>query len=164
MLPNPNLGNNAGWEPHKSIEDSKEVLHTVFMGNEGVFAIILKEDNSLVGSIGIITDPKRENTRTRMLGYWLKECHWGKGMASEATRTILDYGFNVLGLHLISANCYPHNTRSRLLLERNGFVYEGILHEAEMTYDGPCIRPFMLLSEKRKSAHGLKRSYDDIRK
>lgn len=133
---NPNLGNNAGWEPHKSIEDSKEVLHTVFMGNEGVFAIILKEDNSLVGSIGIITDPKRENTRTRMLGYWLKECHWGKGMASEATRTILDYGFNVLGLHLISANCYPHNTRSRLLLERNGFVYEGILHEAEMTYDG----------------------------
>ena len=95
-----------------------------------------EEDNSLVGSIGIITDPKRENTRTRMLGYWLKECHWGKGMASEATRTILDYGFNVLGLHLISANCYPHNTRSRLLLERNGFVYEGILHEAEMTYDG----------------------------
>ena len=90
----------------------------------------------MVGSIGIITDPKRENTRTRMLGYWLKECHWGKGMASEATRTILDYGFNVLGLHLISANCYPHNTRSRLLLERNGFVYEGILHEAEMTYDG----------------------------
>ncbi len=40
---NPNLGNNAGWEPHKSIEDSKEVLHTVFMGNEGVFAIILKK-------------------------------------------------------------------------------------------------------------------------
>ena len=79
----------------KTIEDSKEVLHTVFMGNEGVFAIILKEDNSLVGSIGIITDPKRENTRTRMLGYWLKECHWGKGMASEATRTILDYGFRI---------------------------------------------------------------------
>lgn len=120
----------------KGTPDTFLLLPNIFMGNEGVFAIILKEDNSLVGSIGIITDPKRENTRTRMLGYWLKECHWGKGMASEATRTILDYGFNVLGLHLISANCYPHNTRSRLLLERNGFIYEGILHEAEMTYDG----------------------------
>ena len=73
---NPNLGNNAGWEPHKSIEDSKEVLHTVFMGNEGVFAIILKEDNSLVGSIGIITDPKRENryglgSDTNHIGLWI---------------------------------------------------------------------------------------------
>ena len=56
---NPNLGNNAGWEPHKSIEDSKEILHTVFMGNEGVFAMILKENNSLVGSIGFIPDPNR---------------------------------------------------------------------------------------------------------
>ena len=127
------------------------------MGNEGVFAIILKEDNSLVGSIGIITDPKRENTRTRMLGYWLKECHWGKGMASEATRTILDYGFNVLGLHLISANCYPHNTRSRLLLERNGFVYEGILHEAEMTYDGHVYDHLCFYQKKERDAHGPKK-------
>ncbi|MBV4192560.1 GNAT family N-acetyltransferase [Bacteroides fragilis] len=153
---NPNLGNNAGWEPHKSIEDSKEILHTVFMGNEGVFAMILKENNSLVGSIGIIPDPKRENPRTRMLGYWLKECHWGKGIASEATHAVLDYGFNVLGLHLISANCYPHNTRSRHLLERHGFVYEGILHEAETTYDGH-IYDHLCFYLKRKC-------YDDARK
>lgn len=114
-----------------------------------------------MGSIGIITDPKRENTRTRMLGYWLKRVPLGKNC--NETRTILDYGFNVLGLHLISAtNCYPHNTRSRLLLERNGFIYEGILHEAEMTYDGHVYDH--LCFYQKKSAHGLKRSYDDIRK
>lgn len=133
---NPNLGNNAGWEPHKSIEESKEILSTVFMDKAGVFAIVLKENNSLVGSIGILIDPKRENPQARMLGYWLKESYWGKGMASEATRAVLDYGFHTLNLNLISANCYPHNIRSRHLLERNGFIYEGILHEAEVTYDG----------------------------
>ena len=136
---NPNLGNNAGWEPHKSIEDSKEVLHTVFMGNEGVFAIILKEDNSLVGSIGIITDPKRENTRTRMLGYWLDEAHWGKGYMTEAVQAVLNYGFNELQLSLITANCYPHNKRSQQVLERNGFICEGVLHQAELTYNGNTI-------------------------
>ncbi|UVV76649.1 GNAT family N-acetyltransferase [Bacteroides fragilis] len=82
---NPNLGNNAGWEPHKSIEDSKEVLHTVFMGNEGVFAIILKEDNSLVGSIGIITDPKRGKYPDTYAGILAERVPLGKryGLGSD---------------------------------------------------------------------------------
>ena len=46
-----------------------------------------------------------------------------------------DYGFNKLGLTLISANCYPQNKRSQRVLEKMGFAYEGILHQAEVSYD-----------------------------
>ena len=44
-------------------------------------------------------------------------------------------GFNKLGLTLISANCYPQNKRSQRVLEKMGFTYEGILHQAEVSYD-----------------------------
>lgn len=70
-----------------------------------------------------------------MLGYWLKESCWGKGYMSEATQAVLKFGFSTLNLNLVTANCYPHNERSQQVLKRNGFVYEGLLHQAEVTYD-----------------------------
>lgn len=131
---NPNLGNNAGWAPHKTVEESREVLRTVFIGQD-VWAMTLKSTGQLIGSVGIIPDPKRINPKVRMLGYWLDEAEWGKGYMTEAVRAVLDYGFNGLGLSLVAASCYPHNKRSQQVLERNGFMYEGILHQAELTYD-----------------------------
>jgi len=133
---NPNIGNNAGWKPHGSLEESQEILRSVFISQSGIWAIILKEDGRLIGSVGIIPDPKRENPQARMLGYWLDESHWGKGYMTEAVQSVLDYGFNTLQLSLITANCYPHNERSQQVLKRHGFIYEGTLHQAELTYDG----------------------------
>lgn len=132
---NPNLGNNAGWAPHKTVEESREVLRTVFIGQD-VWAMTLKSTGQLIGSVGIIPDPKRKNPGVRMLGYWLDEAYWGKGYMTEAVRAVLDYGFRELRLSLVAASCYPHNKRSQQVLERNGFMYEGILHQAELTYDG----------------------------
>lgn len=133
---NPNLGNNAGWAPHKTIEESRKILQDVFIGQENIWAMILKDTQQLIGSIGIVPDPKRENPQVRMLGYWLDEAHWGKGYMTEAVQAVLNYGFNELQLSLITANCYPHNKRSQQVLERNGFIYEGVLHQAELTYNG----------------------------
>lgn len=133
---NPNIGNNAGWKPHRSLEESQEILRSVFISQPGIWAITLKEDGRLIGSVGIIPDPKRENPQARMLGYWLDESHWGKGYMTEAVQSVLDYGFNTLQLNLITANCYPHNERSQQVLKRHGFIYEGTLHQAELTYDG----------------------------
>ncbi len=133
---NPNIGNNAGWKPHGSLEESQEILRSVFISQSGIWAIILKEDGRLIGSVGIIPDPKRENPQARMLGYWLDESHWGKGYMTEAVQSVLDYGFSTLQLSLITANCYPHNERSQQLLKRHGFIYEGTLHQAELTYYG----------------------------
>lgn len=133
---NPNLGNNAGWAPHKTLNESREILHSAFIGQEGIWAVTLKDTQQLIASIGIVPDPKRENPQVRMLGYWLDEPYWGKGYMSEAVQAVLNYGFNELQLSLITANCYPHNKRSQQVLKRNGFIYEGTLHQAELTYNG----------------------------
>lgn len=133
---NPNLGNNAGWAPHRTPEESRNILRSVFIGQEGVWAIVLKETQQLIGSVGIVPDPKRENPQARMLGYWLDEAHWGKGYMTEAVEAVLDYGFRELKLSLITANCYPHNKRSEQVLKKNGFICEGTLHQAELAYNG----------------------------
>ena len=125
---NPNIGNNAGWQPHASLEESREVLRSVFLSQKGVWAITLKDNGQLIGSIGIIADPRRENPQVRMLGYWLDEAQWGKGYMTEAVKAVLNYGFGTLKLSLITANCYPHNERSQQVLKRQGFVHEGTLH------------------------------------
>lgn len=98
---NPNLGNNAGWKPHDTLEESLKILQTIFIPQKDTWAITRKEDRLLIGAIGILPDPKRENSNAGMIGYWLDEAQWGKGYMSEAVCAVLDYGFNKLGLTLI---------------------------------------------------------------
>ena len=133
---NPNLGNNAGWKPHETPEESLKILQTIFIPQKDTWAITKKENQQLIGAIGIMPDPKRENPNAGMIGYWLDEAQWGKGYMSEAVSVVLEYGFNQLGLILISANCYPQNERSQRVLKKMGFTYEGMLHQAEVSYDG----------------------------
>ena len=54
--------------------------HSTFINQEGIWAVILKkiQKKQLIGSVGIIPDPKRENPQVRMLGYWLDESYWVK--------------------------------------------------------------------------------------
>ena len=119
---NPNLGNNAGWPPHRTLDESRRILHSTFINQEGIWAVILKDTKQLIGSVGIIPDPKRENPQVRMLGYWLDESYWGKGYMTEAVQGVLNYGFEELRLSLITATCYPHNKRSQKVLKKNGFI------------------------------------------
>lgn len=130
------VGPNAGWKPHESLEETQEILRQVFLDREAVFGIVLRETGRVVGSIGLIPDPKRENGRVRMLGYALGQEHWGRGYMTEAARAVVACGFGPMELDLISAYCYPHNYRSRHVLEKLGFQFEGTLRLCEELYDG----------------------------
>ncbi len=136
---NKNVGINAGWKPHDSIEETHEIMPIVFLNQEYVFGMVLKETGKLFGTIGIIPDPKRQNDKTRMLGYAIGEDYWGKGFTTEAVHAILRFGFEELKLDLISAYCYPFNERSKRVLEKCGFQYEGCLRLAQIRFDGEVI-------------------------
>ena len=130
------VGINAGWKPHESIEETREIIKLIFLNQENVFGIELKETGQLFGSIGLIPDPKRQNDKTRMAGYAIGENYWGKGYMTEAVLALLRFGFEELNLDLISAYCYPSNERSKNVLKKCGFHYEGRLSLAEKRYDG----------------------------
>jgi ribosomal-protein-alanine N-acetyltransferase len=60
------------------------------------------------------------------LGYQVARAREGRGLMSEALRATNAYVFENLGLHRIMANYRPENERSGILLERLGFVREGV--------------------------------------
>lgn len=136
---NINVGVHAGWKAHENMEDTREIMKLVFLDQEFVFGMVLKETGKLFGSIGLIPDPKRQNDKTRMLGYAIGENYWGKGYMTEAVRALLRFGFGELNLDLISAYCYPDNERSKKVLKKCGFRYEGQLSLAEKRYDGEVL-------------------------
>ena len=127
---NPLLGDNAGWKPHSSPGESRRVLEEVFLRRPTTWAVTDGGTGRLVGAVGLLPDPKRECPGVAMLGYWLDEACWGRGLMTEAARAVVGYGFSQLGLEMVTATCYPHNERSRRVLERLGFRFEGVIHRA----------------------------------
>lgn len=62
----------------------------------------------------------------------------GRGLGTEATRLIVGYGFEHLGLHRISLEVYAFNPRARRAYEKVGFRAEGVLRES-LRYNGEWI-------------------------
>jgi RimJ/RimL family protein N-acetyltransferase len=62
----------------------------------------------------------------------------GRGLGTEATRLIVGYGFERLGMHRISLEVYSFNPRARRVYERAGFRAEGVLRES-LRYGGQWI-------------------------
>ncbi len=72
----PKTGLDAGWKPHETLEETKQIMQAIYLGQESVFGMVLKETGVMIGSIGLIADPLRENDSVRMLGYALGEAFW----------------------------------------------------------------------------------------
>ncbi len=67
------------------------------------------------------------------LGYAIRADQWGHGYATDAARTLIEFGFGQLGLHRISAAIGPDNTASIKLVERLGMSPEGRIRDHVFT-------------------------------
>ena len=72
----------------------------------------------------------------KMIGYAIGEAYWGKGFMSEAAHKVIQYGFAELSLIAISAYCFPSNERSKKIIMKFNFDYEGTLKMAEKIFNG----------------------------
>jgi ribosomal-protein-alanine N-acetyltransferase len=59
--------------------------------------------------------------------------HWGRGYATDAVRTMLDFGFGMLDLHRVTAAIGPDNAASLALAQKLGFTFEGRLRDHVFT-------------------------------
>lgn len=131
----PEVGPRAGWKPHESREESLSIVR-MFIEEGNVFAIERKSDHRVIGSLGLHQDKWRNLPDVRMIGYVLAQDCWGTGYMSEAVRRVLRYGFEEANLRLMSVSHYTFNKRSRRVIEKCGFVYEGTLRQTFLRYDG----------------------------
>lgn len=132
---NKEVGPAAGWKPHEDPAESLDIIKDIFLPT-GAFAIKWSETGEIIGSIGLDKDIRRQDVKSRELGYSLARKCWGMGMMTEAAREVIRYGFEELGLEIISIAIYPKNERSRSVARKLGFKLEGTLRMGCRGYDG----------------------------
>jgi ribosomal-protein-alanine N-acetyltransferase len=81
----------------------------------------------VVGTIGFMAFSER-HARAEM-GYDLARETWGQGVATVAGQRVVQYGFEEMGLNRIEATVMAGNARSERVLEKLGFVREGLLRQ-----------------------------------
>ena len=122
----PRVGPIAGWQPHTSVEESREIIRTVFSA-PGVFAMELKETGRVIGSVGFVGNhPAGDlpDCPDNEVGYALSPAFWGRGLMPEAVEAVLRYGFTALELQRIWCGHYAGNWRSKRTMEKCGFRYQ----------------------------------------
>lgn len=123
----PGVGEMAGWNHHKDMDESKKILQ-MFIDHKKTFAIVWKETGKVIGSLGIEEmepDPEGEDKIGRELGYVLSKEYWGRGLMPEAVEAVIGYCFRVLGYDYLTCGHFLRNDRSRRVVEKAGFQFFG---------------------------------------
>ena len=142
----PDVGPRAGWPPHKSVEESREVIKTVF-NNDSNWAIVLKATGEVIGAIGYGPScecelPARENEP--LCGYWIAKPYWNQGICTEALKLMLDHIRKITDIKSLISGHFVDNPASGKVMEKCGFVPTGETCIDENQYQGEG-RPIRVL-------------------
>lgn len=96
---------------------------------DSIITFAIATTSEAIGSIGL-TPGIDVHRYTAEMGYWLAEPFWGKGIMTKAVKSMVDYATHDLKMHRIFAEPYATNPASARVLEKAGFLCEGILHSS----------------------------------
>lgn len=123
----PDIGPIAGWPPHTSVDNSREIIRTVFSAPE-TYAVVLKETDEPIGCVGIMFSNSLHtasmNEAEAEIGYWIGKPYWGQGMIPEAVKVLLQRCFTDLHLKTVWCGYYEGNEKSKRVCEKCGFKYD----------------------------------------
>ncbi|MDE6407084.1 MAG: GNAT family N-acetyltransferase [Anaeroplasmataceae bacterium] len=111
-----------------TIDDCKNFIRNSLKDSLSKHFAIVDNQDRWVGTISL----KNIDSKTKVAEYAIitsKEVH-GKGLALEATKEILDYGFNTLNLNRIYLNVVEDNIRANKFYLKCGFEFEGTFRQA----------------------------------
>ena len=92
------------------------------------YNFMIFQDKKMIGGIGL----SEFNNKSCQVGYWLGKKYWGNGFATEALKSILDFGFSQLNLEEIFAAYKIGNEGSRKVLTKCGFEYSRNKYEYDI--------------------------------
>lgn len=128
----PLVGPSAGWAPHASIDVTREYLKQT-IEDDDTWVLVLKAENRVIGSVGL--HATRVET-VRELGYVMHPDYWGNGYMHEAVQGALRFAFEDLNLIAVRVRHNPFNVRSRNVIQKSGFQYDGTIRRAVTHIDG----------------------------
>lgn len=85
------------------------------------YRFVIEEGGRMIGTC----DVDELADRTGDLGYWLEEAAWGRGIATEASRAVVAFGFADLRLERLTSGHAADNPNSGRILAKLGFTQTG---------------------------------------
>ena len=127
--------------PHPySLEDALAYIeHAAARPVQTSFGIVV--DGEAIGTIGLVLG-EDISRRSAEVGYWIGRPYWGRGIVVEALRAVTRYGFERLDLARIFAVPFVRTTRSARVLEKAGYVLEGVMRHSAVK-DGVLLDQLM---------------------
>lgn len=146
----PDIGPIAGWPPHTSEENSREIIRSVFTDLE-TYAIVLKETDEPVGCCGIVFANSLHTAEMKHgeaeIGYWIGKPYWCQGLIPEAVKALLSRCFNELELNNVWCGYYDGNTKSKRVCEKSGFKYHHTNNDVTSPLGDKRIEHFHLMTK-----------------
>ena len=148
------VGEMAGWRHHESTEKTKEILD-LFIKEDKTFAIVYKENNKVIGSLGI-EKYGMESALTefneylgREIGYVLSKDYWGMGLMPEAVNAVISYLFDVLDFDFLTCGYFDFNAQSRRVQEKCGFKpYRKLIMDTRLETSEPGVLNLLINPQK----------------
>jgi ribosomal-protein-serine acetyltransferase len=93
------------------------------------YAFVIVSNGAVIGRIGIY---KIDNqNKIGEIGYWLSENFQGKGIVTNACKTVINFCFENLNLNRIEIKCATENKKSNAIPLQLNFIKEGIIRQGE---------------------------------
>lgn len=122
----PDVGPRAGWQPHKSAEDSRKTIRNVLNGEE-CYAICEKANGTPIGAVELLLRVTEKADECELC-YWLGKPYWGRCYVPEAANALLRRAFTVLGMNTVWCSYYEGNRQSARVQEKLGFRFHHTRH------------------------------------
>lgn len=125
----------SGSKPVETQEEGEREFSRICR-NKDAYAIVLKDAGKAIGNIKFQRDIRRYKVHSLSIGYEIGKPYWGRGYMPEALFAMIAYGFEELKLEVLAIAHFSVNQRSRRVIEKCGFHYEGMLPKAFRRFDG----------------------------
>jgi ribosomal-protein-alanine N-acetyltransferase len=130
----PEIDRFTPWTHYKSLDEARENLNEFLAEYErdgfGAWGIELSAGQRLIG-IANFSRPHPINRRVE-IGYTLARARWGQGLATEAVKALIQFGFEQMHLVRIEAVVLPDHVASARVLQKAGMQFEGLLHSYQI--------------------------------
>ena len=125
----PEVARHVLWDAHRSVADSRAYIRFIQRqyrdGTPSSYAIVLRETNRVVGTIGFMA--YSEENATVEVGYSLARSLWNRGLMTEALDALLALSFDTMRLHRVEAQYEVANPASGHVMRKCGMRHEGTL-------------------------------------
>lgn len=135
----PDVMRYTGEPPLASVEAAREAIASYRDWDDpgyGRWACVLRDEGTMIGFCGLKFLPELGETD---IGYRLHPDYWGRGLATEAARATLRYGFETLDLEEIVALVLPGNAASVRVLQKLRMA-----RGDDITYFGECVQRWVI--------------------